>query len=421
VRHEQVPESDERQPAIELAGAGKRYARLTEQPMLLRSMLPFWRPTRTDTWAVQDLDATIEPGETVGVLGRNGAGKTTLLRMIAGVTRPSAGTVTVRGRVAPLISVGVGFHPEMTGRENVQVNGMLLGLTKAQVAERFDEIVAFAELREVIDTPVKFYSSGMFMRLGFAVAVHVEPQVLLVDEVLAVGDIAFQLKCFDRMRALQAQGTTIVLVSHSMHAIRLLCPRVLLLSNGRLELDGDSETAIARHHALLESAADGGDRSGSVVLVEREIEGPRGPVTTATSHDRLRYRARLRFLDEVDSPQVYFQVLAADGTVVYGMTTAIGRAGRCFRPGEETEVSVAFDAHLGGGTYRFQLAVLDRSGRVTLARDDDGALLYLPPPLGSVGLTDLGAEIALDGAVVNDHDDLTLHARREPAKRGRRR
>jgi ABC-type polysaccharide/polyol phosphate transport system ATPase subunit len=400
-------------PAIALEGAGKRYARLSEQPMLLRSLLPFSRATRIDTWAVRDITTSIEPGETIGVLGRNGAGKTTLLRMLAGVTRPSAGTVTVRGRVAPLISVGVGFHPEMTGRENVHVNGMLLGLSRAEVAERFDDIVAFAELAEVVDTPVKFYSSGMFMRLGFSVAVHVDPQVLLVDEVLAVGDVAFQLKCFDRMRSLQAGGTTIVLVSHSMHAIRLLCPRVLLLRDGLLDLDGDSESAIARHHELLGSATSGaGDAAGAelgqVQLLDRSIQGRSGPVTSAEPHDRLRYTARLRFLADVDSPQLYFNVLSEDGTPVYEMKTAIGRAGRGFRSGEEATVDVGFQAHLGGGTFRLQLTVTDRDGRVALFRDPDGALLYIPPPLGTAGLADLDADIALDGHVLTDHDELML-------------
>ena len=180
----------------------------------------------------------------------------------------------------------------MTGRENVHVNGMLLGLSRDEVAERFDDIVAFAELAEVIDTPVKFYSSGMFMRLGFSVAVHVDPQVLLVDEVLAVGDIAFQLKCFDRMRALQAGGTTIVLVSHSMHAIRLLCPRVLLLRDGHLDLDGDSEAAIARHHDLLgrEGGGSEGAHLGQVELLERGIEDKAGPVTSADAHDAAALR-----------------------------------------------------------------------------------------------------------------------------------
>ena len=403
--------------AIELDGVGKRYDRLGDQPLLLRSLLPFSRPVRTETWALRDVSLRIDPGETVGVLGRNGAGKTTLLRLLAGVTRPSAGTATVRGRVAPLISVGVGFHPELTGRENVQVNGMLLGLTRDEVAERFDDIVAFAELGEVVDTPVKFYSSGMFMRLGFSVAVHVEPQVLLVDEVLAVGDISFQLKCFERMRALQADGTTIILVSHSMHAIRLLCPRALLLRDGGLELDGDSESAIARHHELLGEESTGreaGGHLGAVELLEAAVHDASGPVTTTRSHTPLRYRARLRFLQDVDSPQLWFDVVGEDGTVAYGMKSSVGRAGRGYRAGEEAEVEVRFEAHLGGGTYRLQLTVTDRAGRVALFRDPGGTLLYLPPPLGSGGPADLDADIVLDGQVLTDHDDLLLRAGPDP-------
>jgi hypothetical protein len=325
--------------------------------------------------------------------------------------------VTIRGRVAPLISVGVGFHPELTGRENVQVNGMLLGLTREEVDDRFADIVAFAELAEVIDTPVKFYSSGMFMRLGFAVAVHVDPQVLLVDEVLAVGDLAFQLKCFERMRTLQAGGTTIVLVSHSMHAIRLLCPRALLLRDGRVELDGDSEAAIARHHELLgqdSSGREAGGHLGALELLGAEVLGPDGPVTTATSHEALRYRARLRFRDDVDSPHLWFAVVAEDGTVAYEMKSSLGRAGRGYRVGDEAEVEVRFDAHLGGGTYRLGLTVTDRTGRIALFRDPGGTLLYLPPPLGSAGPADLAADIYLDGQLLTDHDDLLLQGGADP-------
>src|SRR5436309_9699332 len=190
--------------------------------MLLRSLLPFARPERSELWALRDVDLTLGQGDVLGVIGRNGAGKTTLLRLLAGVTRPTTGEVEIRGRVAPLISVGVGFHPEMSGRENVYVNGMLLGLTRREVDARLEEIVAFAELEDFIDTPVKFYSSGMFMRLGFSVAVHSDPNILVVDEVLAVGDMAFQAKCLERMRSLQQKGTSIVVVSHSMGTIRVL-------------------------------------------------------------------------------------------------------------------------------------------------------------------------------------------------------
>src|SRR5690348_14860236 len=165
--------------------------------MLLRSIMPFTRPQQTDYWALRDLSFDVERGETLGVIGRNGAGKTTMLRLLAGVTRPTEGRVEIHGRVAPLITVNVGFHPEMSGRENVFVNGILLGLTKRQVERRFEEIAEFAELGSFIDTPVKFYSSGMLMRLGFSVVAHVDAEILLVDEILAVGDTAFQIKCFD--------------------------------------------------------------------------------------------------------------------------------------------------------------------------------------------------------------------------------
>ena len=338
-------------PAIHLEGLGKRYWKLEEQAMLLKSLLPFTRPKRSELWALRDIDLVIEPGETVGVLGRNGAGKTTLLRMLAGVTRPSAGRLTISGRVAPLIGVGVGFHPEMSGRENVYVNGMLLGLTKAEIEERFDDIVAFAELHEFIDTPVKFYSSGMFMRLGFAVAVHVEPQILLVDEILAVGDIAFQRKCADRMRALKDTGTTVLLVSHSMHAIRLLCPRALLIRRGHLEVDGEAEEVIGLHYKMLTAERDDANEEGVVITVlEQVIVGPDGKEVHATEQDvELVCRMRLRFETDIDSPHLYFRVMTDDGQLAYQMQTDIGRAHRGYRAGEEANIEISFQPRFGAG------------------------------------------------------------------------
>jgi ABC-type polysaccharide/polyol phosphate transport system ATPase subunit len=396
--------------AISLTTVGKRYQQLEEQAMLLKSILPFWRPTRTERWALRDVDLTIDAGETVGVLGHNGAGKTTLLRLLAGVSEPSAGRIEIRGRVAPLISVGVGFHQEMSGRENVYVNGMLLGLTKAEVAERFDEIVAFAELEDFIDTPVKFYSSGMFMRLGFSVAIHVDPQVFLVDEVLAVGDLAFQLKCFDRMRQLKDQGTTIVIVSHSMHAIRLLCPRAILLRRGALEMDGDVEDVIARHHALLsEDGGLGGQGPvGGVTVIDRQLIGPDGVTDHLPPGIPARVRARLRFDVAADSPQVHFTVLAEDGTVVYEMRSVINRHHRQYDVGEEAEVDISFTPQLAGGSFRLLLTVSTRDGRQVLHRDDVGLFVYVPPPLGSSGVVDLAATIRLDGDVLSDHPQVEL-------------
>lgn len=409
---------------ILLEGVGKRYAKLDEQAMLLRSLLPFARPRRSELWALSDLDLTIEPGETVGVVGRNGSGKTTLLRMLAGVTRPSAGRVRVAGRVAALISVGVGFHPEMSGRENVFVNGMLLGLTKAEIEDRFADIVAFAELADFIDTPVKFYSSGMFMRLGFSVAIHVDPQVLLVDEVLAVGDIAFQLKCLTRMRQLQRAGVTIIMVSHSMAAIRM-CPRAVLLRRGRLELDADAETAIARHHQLLTvDAAAGAPKDdpaqlvGGATMVDCRLLGPDGPVGHLRQGTALQLRLRVRFERATDSPQVVFDVLTEDGTLAYELKSAINHGYRTFAPGEEAEIVVAFTPRLGGGTYRLCTAVTSVDGRDVLCADPAGMLVYLPVPTGAGGVADLEAAISVDGHDIGFDQALRIDGGQAPTPPG---
>jgi ABC-2 type transport system ATP-binding protein len=195
--------------------------------------------------ALSGVSVSIEEGETVALLGLNGSGKSTLLKLISGVMRPDTGRVRVRGRVAGLIEVGAGFHPDLTGRENVFLNGAILGMTEEQVEERFDDIVAFSEIERFIDTEVKFYSSGMFLRLAFAVAVHTDPDVFLVDEILAVGDEPFQRKCLDRIRSLRNQGKTLVIVTHELGMVEGLCNRGIVLERGRRVFDGDAEKAVA--------------------------------------------------------------------------------------------------------------------------------------------------------------------------------
>jgi ABC-type polysaccharide/polyol phosphate transport system ATPase subunit len=336
-----------------------------------------------------------------------------LLRLLAGVSRPTAGRLIVRGRVAPLISVGVGFHQEMTGRANIFVNGMLLGLTRAEVRMRMDDIVAFSELADFIDTPVKFYSSGMFMRLGFSVAAHVDPEEMLVDEVLAVGDIAFQLKCIDRMRELQQNGTTIVLVSHSMHAIRVLCPRTLLIRQGCLEFDGDTETAISRHHELLSvgtsehyasSDTGSGDRSGGATILERALLGRGGPTNQPRRDDVLTYRVTIRFDRPVDSPQLVFSVVTDMGVTAYGMATPVGRQWRSFAVGETVVADVVFRPRLGGGTYRLVVYLTDRNARQLLCNDQTGMLMYISPRDGASGFAELEASIAIDNEALTTSD-----------------
>jgi lipopolysaccharide transport system ATP-binding protein len=190
--------------------------------------------------ALDDVSFTVSAGETVGIIGRNGAGKSTLLKILSRVAAPNSGRVRIRGRVSSLLEVGTGFHPELTGRENVYLNGAILGMTRAEITRKFDEIVAFAEVEKFIDTPVKRYSSGMYVRLAFAVAAHLEPEILIVDEVLAVGDHEFQKKCLGKMRDVRTEGRTVLFVSHNMTAVNNLCARSILLSKGKMIADGPS-------------------------------------------------------------------------------------------------------------------------------------------------------------------------------------
>jgi homopolymeric O-antigen transport system ATP-binding protein len=200
--------------------------------------------TLEEVWALKDVSFEIKRGEAVGIIGRNGAGKSTLLKVLSRITEPSAGRVTIKGRVASLLEVGTGFHPELTGRENIYLNGTILGMARKEVKHKFDEIVAFAEMEKFIDTPVKHYSSGMYMRLAFAVAAHLEPEILLVDEVLAVGDAAFQKKCLGKMGEVSKEGRTVLFVSHNMGAIGDLCEKAILLDKGLIVYCGNVNEGI---------------------------------------------------------------------------------------------------------------------------------------------------------------------------------
>ncbi len=233
--------------AIEVDGVSKRF--VLKRAHSLKEMAVYAVKGRqlTDTFlALDDLSLTVEEGETVGLLGLNGSGKSTLLKLISGVLRPDTGSVKVRGRTAGLIEVGAGLHPDLTGRENVFLNGAILGMSEADVRKNFDDIVDFSGIEQFLDTEVKFYSSGMFLRLAFAVAVHTEPDVFLVDEILAVGDEPFQHKCLERIRQLSAEGRTLVVVSHDLDTVEKVCTRGVLLEKGHKVVDGDLGEAISR-------------------------------------------------------------------------------------------------------------------------------------------------------------------------------
>lgn len=235
-------------------GRRRRFATL-KSALLTGSLVRQLRPDESFR-ALDDVTLAVEAGATCGIIGRNGSGKSTLLKLIAGITRPTRGQVDVRGRVSALIELGAGFHPEISGRENVFINGVMLGMSRREVERRFDEIVDFAELGDFIDAPVKTYSSGMYMRLGFAVAVHVDPEVLLVDEVLAVGDESFSLKCLDKFAEFKRRGKTILLVTHSLSMVERFCDTAVWLDGGRKRLVGDPRRVVQMYRSDVEQAED---------------------------------------------------------------------------------------------------------------------------------------------------------------------
>lgn len=245
-------------PIITVENVGKRYrlgrsqaSYSTLRETLVGALRAPLRKFRADNdpasfvWAIEDVSFTVNPGEIVGIIGRNGAGKSTLLKMLSRITEPTKGRIRLYGRVGSLLEVGTGFHAELTGRENIFLNGAILGMARNEIVRNFDEIVNFAEVDKFIDTPVKHYSSGMYLRLAFAVAAHLEPEILLVDEVLAVGDARFQRKCLDKMQDVAQLGRTVLFVSHNMPAITRLCPRTILLDNGRVLRDGPSHQVVS--------------------------------------------------------------------------------------------------------------------------------------------------------------------------------
>jgi len=219
----------------------------TRHPLIRKWMNLWTRPE--DFWAVKDVSFAVERGEAVGIIGHNGAGKSTILKLLSNITTPTSGEITINGRLAALIEVGSGFHPELSGRENIYLNGSILGMSRSEITRKLDSIIDFADLRQFIDTPVKRYSSGMYVRLGFSIAAHLQPDILLLDEVLAVGDAAFQAKCLNRITELKEAGTTIVFISHDLRAVERLCQRVLLLKRGQVVMSGSAKEVVAAYQS----------------------------------------------------------------------------------------------------------------------------------------------------------------------------
>ena len=252
-------------PALSIRGVGKCYRVFPSRRAQLKETLNIFKKEKSDHdfWALKDVDLEVEPGTTLGILGRNGAGKSTLLKIISGVSQPTTGTVEVNGRMAAIFGVGAGFNPEFTGRENVMLNGLILGIDYEEIQDRFDDIAAFADIGEFMDLPIRTYSSGMRSRLGFAVAVNVEPEVLIIDEALSAGDQAFKKKALQRMYDLRDSGTTVLFVSHSMGMVKEFCTEAVLIHQGRLVASGNPDEVADHYQEILSSAQKKHDQSAS--------------------------------------------------------------------------------------------------------------------------------------------------------------
>ena len=402
--------------AIEVTHASKIYRRYSRRrqfatlksALLSRSLVRDLEPEETFS-AVKDVSFTLPAGRTLGVIGRNGSGKSTLLKLVAGITKPTSGTVVVQGRISALIELGAGFHPEISGRENVFINGIMLGLTKKEVARRFDEIVEFAELEEFIDAPVKTYSSGMYMRLGFAVAIHVDPDVLLVDEVLAVGDEGFTHKCLDKFAEFKRRGKTILLVTHSLGLVERFCDEALWMDAGSMKALGDPKRVVGAYVTDVEhseeqqlAAADARaqesavtispDEPASAVLPDNPIESATGPADmfraaegrwgsreieivdvalTGSDGERahvfhsgepLAVRLRLRAPVAIEDFVVGIGIFNAEGVCCYGTNTDIEELKGKKIFGDAEAVFSIESLDLVEGTYKLDVAIHKMDG-----------------------------------------------------------
>jgi lipopolysaccharide transport system ATP-binding protein len=290
-------------------------------------------------WALQDISFSLSEGEVLGVVGRNGAGKSTLLKLLSRVTAPTRGEIRLKGRIASLLEVGTGFHPELTGRENIFLNGAILGMRKSEIQARFDEIVAFSGVERYIDTPVKRYSSGMYIRLAFAVAAHLDPEIMIVDEVLAVGDLEFQKKCLGKMKDVSGQGRTILFVSHNLAAIRNLCTRAILLEKGQLMYSGGIEDTISAYLRLTDppAASTGqvswtpGDAPGGKEMELRSIRllNPAGEAAgTFFTNAPVQVEVVYSVKEEISGARIVFQLKDNSGLVIFNSTNHSTDSGR---------------------------------------------------------------------------------------------
>lgn len=334
------------------------------------------RGSRHDFWALQDISFNVAAGETLGIIGANGAGKSTLLSLLAGTKVPTRGGIETRGTISSLLELGAGFHPELSGRENVFLSGAIMGLSRKQMLERFDAIVAFAELERFIDQPVKHYSSGMYVRLGFAVAVEVDPDILLIDEVLAVGDVGFRRKCIKRMQDFRERGKTMLIISHDLSTIQSVSDRILFLEEGRILGIGDPESLVNRYESRSREQAAGGLQrewgTGDVTLGEIEIfDGNRTKTDRFNSGSTLLARISYEAPRPIRDPVFGFAISDGEGRLVHGSNTQVEGVSIDEIRGKGSITLCIADLALAAGNYLLSFSVHSADHSVNYHRLDN--------------------------------------------------
>jgi ABC-type polysaccharide/polyol phosphate transport system ATPase subunit len=385
---------------IRVEGVSRRFrVRANEARSLKELFVLGGRTEASDVLALENVSLDVQPGEAMGLVGRNGSGKSTLLRLIAGIIKPTEGRVEVGGRIGSLLELGAGFHPDFSGRENVFLNGAIYGLRRAQIRERFDEIVAFAELEQAIDRPVRTYSSGMYMRLGFAIAAHLDADILLLDEVFAVGDEAFQRKCFGKIFEFKQRGGTIVFVSHDASQVERLCERAVLLQEGRLVYDGPTHDAIVRYRKALAADADPAERAaglrewgtGEATIAAARLVGSEGEERQQfLAGEPFSLRLQIEAENGIAPPQLQLELRDEAGLLVASDILDTGSVG--WAAGTRRLRYDVDRLPLSDGRFHLRLGLADSRGELLHWLDD--ALVFLVYPAGE----ERGGVVRLEGS-----------------------
>ncbi len=392
--------------SIEVHDLSKRFKLYHEKATSLKEkVVNFRRSVFEEFWALKDIDFYVEQGETVGIVGRNGSGKSTLLKCVAGILRPTSGEVLLRGQISSLLELGAGFQPELSGRDNVYLNASLLGIPVKEVTKRFDEIVAFAELEHFIDNQVKFYSSGMYVRLGFAVAINVQPDILIVDEVLAVGDETFQAKCLDKIREMQRNGTTILFVSHSPDLTKKVCSRAVVLQEGNMVFIGEAKDAIDSYHDIIieqklldaESSRNTSGEDKMITIESVSLKSPTGQtVDRIDSGSSAEIAVQYGAGSGLDDCVFIVEIQNDSGTIVFSSNTDSLEYYPTIKQGTGVINFTIDTLPLAGGVYMANAAIRKRGTSNDYDRFDRACTFKIIAPGNNLGIVETPVHVKLE-------------------------